>query len=67
VTLQKSAGSKLPRGVKPLIRTTQPYAKKIAHRGNPGFIEPALATSIEKHGSRSQRDVDQTLSSDCAR
>jgi ATP-dependent DNA ligase len=31
--------------LKPLIRTTQPYAKKIAHRGV--WVEPSLLAEIE--------------------
>jgi bifunctional non-homologous end joining protein LigD len=31
--------------LKPLIRKTQPYAKKIAHRGT--WVEPSLLAEIE--------------------
>ena len=49
-----SASAKDPQArLKPLIRKTQPYAKKIAHRGV--WVEPSLLAEIEIPGEVSRR------------
>jgi len=41
--------------LKPLIRKTQPYAKKIAHRGI--WVEPSLLAEIEYRGKSAEGKV----------
>jgi len=41
--------------LKPLIRKTQPYAKKIAHRG--GWVEPSLLAEIEYRAKSAEGKV----------
>ena len=41
----KASAKNLQARLKPLIRNTQPYAKKIAHRGI--WVEPSLLAEIE--------------------
>jgi bifunctional non-homologous end joining protein LigD len=45
----KSSAKDLQARLKPLIRKTQPYAKKIAHRGV--WAEPSLLAEIEYRAS----------------
>jgi bifunctional non-homologous end joining protein LigD len=42
---EKSPTAELQARLKPLVRKTQPYAKKIAHRGV--WVEPSLLAEIE--------------------
>jgi bifunctional non-homologous end joining protein LigD len=41
--------------LKPLIRRTQPYAKKIAHRGI--WVEPSLLAEIEYRAKSAEGNV----------
>jgi ATP-dependent DNA ligase len=45
--------------LKPLIRKTQPYAKKIAHRGI--WVEPSLLAEIEYRGKSAEGKVRHSL------
>jgi bifunctional non-homologous end joining protein LigD len=41
--------------LKPLVRKTQPYAKRIAHRGI--WVEPELLPEIEYHAKSAEGKV----------
>jgi bifunctional non-homologous end joining protein LigD len=51
----KSSTAELQARLKPLIRKTQPYAKKIAHRGV--WVEPALLAEIEYRAKSAEGKV----------
>jgi bifunctional non-homologous end joining protein LigD len=51
----KSTTAELQARLKPLIRKTQPYAKKIAHRGI--WVEPSLLAEIEYRAKSAQGKV----------
>src|ERR1700709_115167 len=51
----KSSTAELQARLKPLIRKTQPYAKKIAHRG--GWVEPSLLAEIEYRAKSAEGKV----------
>jgi bifunctional non-homologous end joining protein LigD len=51
----KSSTADLQARLKPLIRKTQPYAKKIAHRGI--WVEPSLLAEIEYRAKSAEGKV----------
>ena len=51
----KSSTAELQARLKPLIRKTQPYAKKIAHRGI--WVEPSLLAEIEYRAKSAEGKV----------
>ena len=51
----KSSMAELQARPKPLIRKTQPYAKKIAHRGV--WVEPSLLAEVEYRGKSAEGKV----------
>jgi bifunctional non-homologous end joining protein LigD len=51
----KSSTAELQARLKPLIRKTQPYAKKIAHRGV--WVEPSLLAEIEYRAKSAEGKV----------
>jgi bifunctional non-homologous end joining protein LigD len=51
----KSSTAELQARVKPLIRKTQPYAKKIAHRGI--WVEPSVLAEIEYRAKSTEGKV----------
>ena len=51
----KSSTAELQARLRPLIRTTQPYAKKIAHRGV--WVEPSLLAEIEYRAKSAEGKV----------
>ena len=51
----KSSAAELQKRLKPLIRKTQPYAKKIAHRGV--WVEPSLLAEIEYRAKSAEGKV----------
>jgi bifunctional non-homologous end joining protein LigD len=51
----KASAAELQKRLKPLIRATQPYAKKIAHRGV--WVEPSLLAEIEYRAKSAEGKV----------
>jgi bifunctional non-homologous end joining protein LigD len=51
----KTSAAELRRRLTPLIRKTQPYAKKITHRGM--WVEPELLAEIEYRGKSAEGKV----------
>ena len=51
----KSSTAELQARLRPLIRKTQPYAKKIAHRGV--WVEPSLLAEIEYRAKSAEGKV----------
>jgi bifunctional non-homologous end joining protein LigD len=51
----KASGAELQARLKPLIRKSQPYAKKIAHRGV--WVEPSLLAEIEYRAKSAEGKV----------
>ena len=51
----KASAKNLQARLKPLIRKTQPYAKKIAHRGI--WVEPSLLAEIEYRAKSAEGTV----------
>ena len=51
----KASAEDLQARLKPLIRKTQPYAKKIAHRGV--WVEPELLAEIEYRAKSAEGKV----------
>ena len=51
----KSSTAELQARLQPLIRKTQPYAKKIAHRGV--WVEPSLLAEIEYRAKSAEGKV----------
>jgi bifunctional non-homologous end joining protein LigD len=51
----KASASELQARLKPLIRKSQPYAKKIAHRGV--WVEPSLLAEIEYRAKSAEGKV----------
>jgi bifunctional non-homologous end joining protein LigD len=51
----KASAAELQARLKPLIRKTQPYAKKIAHRGV--WVEPSLLAEIEYRAKSAEGKV----------
>ena len=61
----KTSAAELRRRLTPLIRKTQPYAKRIAHRGV--WVEPKLLAEIEYRASQPKAKFGILSSKDCAR
>ena len=59
------AAKDLQARLKPLIRKTQPYAKKIAHRGI--WVEPSLLAEIEYRGKSAEAKCGTRSSWECGR
>ena len=51
----KASEMDLRKRLKPLIRKTQPYAKKIAHRGI--WVEPSLLAEVEYRAKSAEGKV----------
>ena len=51
----KSSTAELQARLRPLVRKTQPYAKKIAHRGV--WVEPTLLADIEYRAKSAEGKV----------
>ena len=51
----KSSTAELQARLRPLVRKTQPYAKKIAHRGF--WVEPTLLAEIEYRAKSAEGKV----------
>ena len=51
----KSSAAELRRRVEPLVRKTQPYAKRIAHKGI--WVEPKLLAEIEYRAKSAEGKV----------
>ena len=51
----KTSAADLQKGLKPLIRKTQPYAKRIAHKGI--WVEPKLFAEIEYRAKSAEGKV----------
>ena len=53
--MSNSVGKRTCRSLRPLIRKTQPYAEKIAHRGI--WVEPSLLAEIEYRAKSAEGKV----------
>ena len=61
----KSSAADLLKRLKPLIRKTQPYAKRIAHKGI--WVEPKLLAEIEYRTKSAEGKVRHRSSRACGR